>query len=904
MNTQRVPLVAIGLASLVLMIIIGVYLVLRHMQQQATTLASDPYELVPDDANFVFHVKNPALFLQSVTRTGPMASDLEVLLSTGRGFPLLHLADSLLTHHQEPARLLGELSLIISRHPGQTEDENLLLFNLLAPSRASQNQLISLLRSDFLPNSSEQSEKIADHTLWVLTQPGGTTWYYATVQNTLLLSAHRNLLLKALQGAQTGENISSAIAFTGLRNAAGRFADNLYVQTPELYQFGTQFFSIPRLLNIPHLAGWHGWDVTYNPGELLLNGFADPDRRNTTFLTHLAFQQPRQPEMFDKLPRQLAFLLYLGVSETEAFFPSNTPQASLENPTPPLRDYELRFMDVSRLHPDSIYNHWTGELASTGFAGRDSLQSIVLVGCHDCQALLEHPDLQVFLRTHEESASEGQTILAVSIPGFFQSMTRGLVAEDMHFALYSEGYLVAATHEQALYDYLEAMRFGQHFGESNAAVQLQTLLPEKQNLLFHLSPALATPWAQKTTPQQEQSDPRSLQTFSQLSIQWIAGSGNLFFSNALLRHEPGYVISNPLVWETALEAPLHTPPTRVRNHLNGQTEIILQDTLNHLYLIDMEGQVLWKKELSGPVMSEIYQVDIYKNNRLQYLFNTRNYLHLIDRNGAYVSGFPMRLPAPASAGIAVFDYDSNRNYRVIFPAENHRVYNYNLARRPVSGWEYRQSQTLVTRPVQHIRLAGKDFLFLTDTLGTVQILNRRGVSRLHTRQKIQADPRMRIFAALAGNPPYFVIAGKAGEINQLQLDGNMVSFQPDTFSLQYKLVHGNFSDTRQADLIYLDKGNLMVFNASGRRIMTLPLGADLGPWLLQTQNHGTLVGLADSQQKRLFLIDSDASILSPFPVPGDTSFFLENLQNDQYLVVSGLENSLRAYMVTFRQITE
>ncbi|MFW5726195.1 MAG: hypothetical protein ACOCX0_07085 [Bacteroidota bacterium] len=350
---------------------------------------------------------------------------------------------------------------------------------------------------------------------------------------------------------------------------------------------------------------------------------------------------------------------------------------------------------------------------------------------------------------------------------------------------------------------------------------------------------------------------------------------------------------------------MHIGPYRVVNHNTDQTEIILQDQSNNLHLIDLEGDILWSREISGPIMSDIFQVDIYKNNRYQYLFNTRNYLHLIDRNGDYVRGYPMRLPAPASAGIAVFDYEQNKNYRIVFPGENRRIYNYSLRREPVAGWQYQRSEHLIAQPLQHIRLKGMDFLFATDTTGRVHILDRRGTSRLRPNQVVLAEPGLKIYGHTPlGGRAHFIIPGPEGQINQVFTDGDVFGFMPDTLDEPFRFTYQEFSTPQEKDLIFLHKGNLSVYTIASRLLFSLPVLRNIKAELqvIPFSEEENLIALTDRENSMLFVVTSQGNIPSPFPIPGDTRFFTETQSNDTVAVIAGLKNTIRKYLFDKKEL--
>ena len=106
-----------------------------------------------------------------------------------------------------------------------------------------------------------------------------------------------------------------------------------------------------------------------------------------------------------------------------------------------------------------------------------------------------------------------------------------------------------------------------------------------------------------------------------------------------------------------LDAPLATSPKWIRNHRNKTMDIVVQDENNVLYLFSNTGDLFWKKQLSGPVIGEIEQVDLYKNRRLQMAFRTPDRFIILDRNGKIVSPFNFKLPSDMPQYLSIFDYD-------------------------------------------------------------------------------------------------------------------------------------------------------------------------------------------------------------------------------------------------------
>lgn len=88
----------------------------------------------------------------------------------------------------------------------------------------------------------------------------------------------------------------------------------------------------------------------------------------------------------------------------------------------------------------------------------------------------------------------------------------------------------------------------------------------------------------------------------------------------------------------------------VKNCATLKQNTLRQNADNSLELLDENGKTLWKKPFPGKICGSVAQVDHLGNGKIQFLMAEGQRLHLIDRLGREVSGFPMKLPAKALKG--------------------------------------------------------------------------------------------------------------------------------------------------------------------------------------------------------------------------------------------------------------
>lgn len=227
------------------------------------------------------------------------------------------------------------------------------------------------------------------------------------------------------------------------------------------------------------------------------------------------------------------------------------------------------------------------------------------------------------------------------------------------------------------------------------------------------------------------------------------------------------------LWTTNVGRPIERGPFIVRNHVNNTREVVVQDNAHTIYLLGSTGSVLWKRTVEGPIIGEVHQVDKFKNGKLQLLFNTADRIHLIDRNGKDVGGFPVQLPEAASAPLNVFDYEGNRDYRMLVPTVNATLLNYDLNGRPVQGWVPPRTQAPCDVPVQHFRVRGKDHLVLVDRNGGVTVLDRKGNPRYAAKVQVPTGNKpIGLRAALDIGECSVLWTDSASQVFGGTLDGN------------------------------------------------------------------------------------------------------------------------------------
>jgi hypothetical protein len=311
-----------------------------------------------------------------------------------------------------------------------------------------------------------------------------------------------------------------------------------------------------------------------------------------------------------------------------------------------------------------------------------------------------------------------------------------------------------------------------------------------------------------------------------------------------------------------LEADLLNEPVLVKNHLNNQMDIAVQDVNNTLYLISNKGRIFWKKKLKGPILGAIKQVDLFKNGRFQMAFATPYSLEVLDRNGKPVKPFPLAFKDEISQPLSLFDYDNNRKYRFLI-AQGNEVFMYDKKGKSVKGFEFKKTASEILSAPKHIRMDNKDYIVFPENSGKLNILNRRGSHRINVKKKI--DFSENVWFEYNND---FISTNAEGKLVRVDSKGN-VRVQETNLNENHKI------SARPNLLVSLSENLLKI---KGNEV-NLDYGLYTEPKIFYL-NDKYYISLTDQQTQKVYLFDSNGALFSGFPVYGTSGIDLNDADID------------------------
>jgi hypothetical protein len=330
-----------------------------------------------------------------------------------------------------------------------------------------------------------------------------------------------------------------------------------------------------------------------------------------------------------------------------------------------------------------------------------------------------------------------------------------------------------------------------------------------------------------------------------------------------------------------LDTEIVTTPQFVKNHRTNKDEIIVQDQDNNLYLVSTDGKVIWKKQLSGRIQGRVEQVDLYKNGRLQLAFTTDNQFLIVDRNGKEVPPFTITYEGGNLNPLAVFDYDRKKDYRFLV-TQGTKAFMYNSSGQIVKGFKYTQAEKPILGTPKHFRVGKKDYLVIKQEGGELKILSRTGDTRVKTTNKINFSDNEVLL-----HKNKFTVTDTKGYLFQIDEKGK-------TSTANLKLLPDHGIDATSNTLAIMNDNVLTIRSKK----VELDLGVYSKPRIFYL-NDKIYISVTDIQNQKIYLYDSQAEPISNFPVPGNSSIDLMDMDNDHKLelVAKDQDNSIIVYKI-------
>ena len=773
-----------------ILLLVGAYFSFKYFTKSKQF---DPLQLVPGSAVAVYETEN-ILAVSNSLQSPAYWQDLDNMSGFKYLSSIIDVVDSLTARKQQIKRSLKNNRTLASLHVTGSESVGLMIY---LPTGAASRKLFDASLHKFTGLPVKHQIRIYDKlTIHELTS-GSLHLTYLFYKNYAIVSTVGYLVEDVVRNINNGF-IKNFIAGNSQLLNEPKLSDdagNLYINGEHLTTFYKTF--LPALHGpIGKLASSIFMDINLASDQILLSGFLFSDKQND-FASVFKDQEAGLPTTIKLMPDNAALVMTINVSDVGGWY--NHWQAKFP---------ALQTNQSASIVGNNFIKNIQGDISLATFSSNDNTQQ-------DKLALFKLADKEGMLnalnKEAEKIALQNDDSLYVEQ---YADYTIGLIDQDeyvgrllgqpfsgfaaTYFMVYND-YLVLSSSAERIKKWLNDLENDNVWGRSP---DINSFIDEN---LGEVSFALIfnNPWNWRLslTSFNEKykhwwkDNEKGIKQFSMATYQFT-NLDNRYYTATNILYKPIKVETGQQrlkdEWLTQLSDIIINKPTLVKNHNNGLREVLVQDSTNHLSLLSNTGDILWQDSLALPITSKIYQVDYYKNRKLQYLFATDSAIYIIDRNGDLVDGFPVQFKGFKVKDLYLLDYDHSNNYRFLIADYSGNLRMFNQQMKPLEGWSPLAFNSALSSEVFHVRVRGKDRILVGMKNGNIDLRNRRGEEQLGFPLDLQFD---------IDNPIHFTVGStfSTSRFTTVSKEGKLISFD----------LHGK---------IY---ANTQLYQASGNSVFTL-----------------------------------------------------------------------------------
>ncbi|MDY0347564.1 MAG: hypothetical protein RBR13_01910 [Tenuifilaceae bacterium] len=782
------------------------------------------------------------------------------------------------------------------------------LFVANVPERIKPNDIQNFILQSFGSNYSENHREYNGTRIFTVTHKTKDTdpsYSFAIRNNVTILSQSQLLVESAVGQLSAGISLSSDAGFVKALSTAGTKVNvSILVNHTKLpLAFASLFYPNKRngINWISKSANWTEVDLSIKKDAFFLNGFTQvPDSVNA-FYKIISKQKPVNVTLPQVIPVQTAAYTLLGISNINSYLESYAKFLENQGLGFKYNNNIKQFSNELGTNITELYSTIFGKQLAVVFipfeggtynscwftvaeVQSQSLARLELTKAIETYARKNNLSKNSFIHSFRIDREKSVNIYKFPKKGLHSTLFGNLfsVTNDQYFT-FIDSYMVFAESFEMLSKLIISNVHNRHLALDEGYRTFSQSLTSETNFTAYINPSKAKilygSLLSPTAASRILSRMETMEKIQGVAFQ-LNGGRNLIFNNIVAKYTPYSIDSPQTVWESRLDTSISMKPQLVINHLTQNREIFVQDNLHNIYLINDVGRVLWKRPLDEQIMGEAHQIDVYRNGRLQIMFNTKSKIYLIDRNGNNVSGYPITLRANAANPVAVIDYEKNRDYRFFIAGEDRTVRVYNKQGNMVTGWVFDKTEKTVTQPIQHFRYARKDYIVFSDA-NKIYIVDRRGNERVKVQEHFSKALHSNISLDATNGPVHFVTTNTLGVIKKISLNGKVTDLKLKPFTDKHFFDCQDVNADGKNDYIILDENKLMVYNANGKQLFEKKFKEPPLPKV--TYFHfgarDRKLGVTCTNSSEIHLINGNGEHYKGFPLKGSTPFSIGQFAN-------------------------
>lgn len=327
--------------------------------------------------------------------------------------------------------------------------------------------------------------------------------------------------------------------------------------------------------------------------------------------------------------------------------------------------------------------------------------------------------------------------------------------------------------------------------------------------------------------------------------------------------------------------------------------VVFQDDSNNLNLVGLNGRLLKTIPIKEALIGSI---NVIKHaGSYHVLFNTANYIYLINNAGQAVPGFPIKLNCATNQTLSLINYGDKNDYRVFVNCQDHSIWGYDLLANKLLGWEGRRLEAIQS-PIQQIRIQDKDYFFLHSSKGQFYWISRKGeiLQSIKDSTSEAFNNPFYFVTDTALNKNKFVSTDQNGNLISVYFDGTIQKSGNKTFNKSHTFLQSDIFGDPQLEQIYIDQNKLQVYSQNNllyQYQFTASISQPAFP--LQIDSNTSGLGVISQTTNQFYMFDRRGKLMLDFPIPGKGRPSVYQTSNKAYMVILGPDGGIFAYQTQF-----
>lgn len=751
----------------------------------------------------------------------------------------------------------------------------LFCINLLGPH--DEKMIQKFTEKHFASNYIISYTEFIDNRIFLVSSSRGKLFCYTIYKGIFIAAPNTAMVESSLSALNTGVNITYNKSFAKLESSAGKNVDaNIYLN-PAYFDnlFQPAFAAAYNLFlkNVSMSADFLEMDITVKSNEVLCNGYAVTNDTSQWFSKVFDRQEPKKIGFSSVCPENTAVMIFWSINNMKDFINNNATYNKTDNQR---MTYFRRIQNYDSTYKIDIHDNFfklfedeIGYIVTHYANNATQYRPYAIFKAKDISEftdVIKNLSKPVLKKSGTENTDSSE-IYELLLPGMFE-LFLGKLFSDFDTAFYTtiNEYVIFGTSSLSVELFISGYLSGKTLNQNVNYKAFSDNVSEEANFSFYVNFRKCFGMLKQVLSDDLYKlfilNKKHIMGFQAFAFQF-AKEGGKYYLNAYLKHNENYVDENPAIWEFKADTSIFGKAVIVADNNSNENKVVFFDIQKKIYVVNQNGELLWKRKLDELPVDRVHLVYDYNKTPI-LIFNSEYHIYLIDLYDYKAIIKKIKLPYRATAGISVIDYDNNKNYRILIPCVNQRIYNYSTTMQPVSGWNTFKTLAIVKHPVDYFKIKNNEFLVARDKNGRVYFLNKKGNEILKNRTQFLISKNGSFVNYSDGNKNFLLTTDRTGKLIFIEPKGKVEVVTLNQFTSEHYFIYEDYNVDGKKDFIFFDLGKLWVYNHQKRKIAELNLDDFPGgkPVYIKTSGNNYFIVYPDIKLNRMILINQQGIVES------------------------------------------